>query len=58
MTLNCIWTSFSSSGYLGSVEYSFIAITPRSTLTYSGSTIEGGVWRSDTIVQSFTKDYY
>ena len=36
MTLNCIWTWYSSSGDLWGVEYLFIAITPRSTLTQSG----------------------
>ena len=33
MTLNCIWWFGSSSGALGSVEYIFISITPRPTLT-------------------------
>ena len=38
MTLNCIWWRGTSYGTLGNVEYPFIAITPRSTLTRSGST--------------------
>ena len=38
MTLNCIWWWGSSSADLGSVLYLFIEITPRSTLTWSGST--------------------
>ena len=38
MTLNGIWWWGSSPEALGNVEYSFIAITPRSTLTLSGST--------------------
>ena len=37
MKLNCIWWWGSNSGDLGSVEYPFIAITPRSILTQSGS---------------------
>ena len=35
MTLNCIWLWGLSSGYLESVEYLFIATTPRFTLTRS-----------------------
>ena len=38
MTLSCIWCWGSSSGALGNVKYSFIAITPRYTLNWSGST--------------------
>ena len=38
MTLNCIWWWSSSLGDWGSVEYTFIAITSRSTLTHSSST--------------------
>ena len=38
MILNCIWWWGSSSGALGNVEYLFIAITPKSTLTQRGST--------------------
>ena len=38
MTLSCIWWSNSSSKDLRNVEYSFTAITPRSTLTRSGRT--------------------
>ena len=38
MTLNNIWWWSSSSEHLRSVVYSFIAITPKSTLAQSGST--------------------
>ena len=38
MTLNYIWWLGYSSRDLGSVEYLFIGITPRSTLAQSGST--------------------
>ena len=38
MTQNCIWWWGSSLGALGNMKYLFIAITPRSTLTWSGST--------------------
>ena len=38
MTLNCICWWGSGPGALGNMEYSFIAITPRTTLTWSGST--------------------
>ena len=38
MTLKSIWWWGSSSGDLRSVEYLFIDIIPRSTLTQSGST--------------------
>ena len=37
MELNCIWWWDSSSEDLESVEYPFIAITPRSTLTQGSS---------------------
>ena len=37
LILNCIWLLGSSSGDLKSVKYSFIAITPRSTLTKRSS---------------------
>ena len=43
MTLNCIWWSGTRFRDLGSVEYPFIAITPRSTLTRSGSTCSGPI---------------
>ena len=36
--LNCIWWWGSSSVDLGSVEYLLITITPKSTLSWSGST--------------------
>ena len=38
ITLKCIWWWGFSSGDLGSVEYPFIAITPRSTQILNGST--------------------
>ena len=38
MTLNCIWWWGSNSGALESLEYYFILITPRFTLTWNGST--------------------
>ena len=37
MTVNCIWWWGSSSGALRSVKFSFITITPGSTLNRSGS---------------------
>ena len=37
ITLNCIWWCGSSSGNLESVDSSFIVITPRFTLSWSGS---------------------
>ena len=37
---------------LGNVEYPFIAITPRSTLTWSGSTWSGPIYRSNRTKQS------
>ena len=47
MTLNCIWYWGSYSGALGNVEYHFIAITPRSTLTRSGRTRSGLIYASN-----------
>ena len=38
MLLNGIWMWGSSSEYLGSVKHPYIAITPKTTLTWSGST--------------------
>ena len=38
MTLNCIWWWSHSSEALKIVEYLLIAITPRSTVVWSGST--------------------
>ena len=38
MTLNCIWWWVFCSGGMGSVKYSFFAITPRFNLTWSDST--------------------
>ena len=42
MTLNCIWWWGSTSEVLESVEYSFISITPMSTLTQSGRVLSMG----------------
>ena len=44
---------YSSSGNLGIMEYPFIAITPKSTQTRSGSTIQGLIYGSIRTVQSF-----
>ena len=52
MTLNCIWWRSSSSEDLGSVEYSFIAITPRSTLIWSGTNYKGPIDRSNRFFQT------
>ena len=38
MALNCIWWWGFSPGVLGNKEYPFTTITPRSLLTWSGST--------------------
>ena len=40
------------------IEYPFITITPRSTLTMSGSTYSDPVYESIRTIRSFTKDYY
>ena len=53
MSLKLIWWWDSAPGDLGNVEYSFIVINPRSTLTLLGSHL----WIK-LAVQSFTKDYY
>ena len=47
MTLNCILCWGSSSRALENVKYTNIAITPRSTLTQSGSTSSGLIYRSN-----------
>ena len=47
MALNCIWLSGSSFGDLECVKYLFIVITPRSTLTFSGSTCKGPIYGSN-----------
>ena len=47
MTLNCIWWWGSSFEDLERVKYRFIAITPRSTLIYSGSTCLGPIYDSN-----------
>ena len=44
MTLNSVWWRFSSNRALENVEYPFIAITPRSTLTQSGGTCLGLIY--------------
>ena len=50
MTVNYIWLDGSSSRDLGSKEYPFISITPRSTLTQSGSTSFGPIGQLDLFV--------
>ena len=47
MPLNYIWWWGSISGDLWSVEYPFIAITPRSTLTWIVNTCEGSIYESN-----------
>ena len=44
------WWGFSNTGALGNVEYLFIAIAPRSTLAWSGSTWYGPIHGSDRTV--------
>ena len=44
MTQNFIWWWSSTSRNLGSVAYSLVAITPRSTLTQSGGIRSGRIW--------------
>ena len=57
MTLNRIWWWGSSLEALGNVEYPFITITPRSTLTQSGSTCKGLIYGSNkTSVLGMTLD--
>ena len=41
------WWGSSNAGALGNAEYSFIAITPRSTLAQSGSTWFGPIYGLD-----------
>ena len=45
--LNCIQLLSSISGDLDSIEYPFIAITPRSTLALSDSTCDDTIYGSD-----------
>ena len=53
MTLNCIWWWASYPEALENVEYPFISITPRPTLTQSGNTCLGPIYGSNrTSVQS------
>ena len=47
MTLNCIWWWDSSSEDLVSMEFAFITIIPRSTLTQSGSISLGPIYGSN-----------
>ena len=47
MIPKCIWWWGSISGDLRSVEYPFFAITPRSTLTWSGSTYKFPIYGSN-----------
>ena len=44
MTLICIWSWGSSSGDLGSVEYSIILITPRPTVNWSCRTCLSNIY--------------
>ena len=44
MTLYCIWCQGSSFEEKGRVEYPFIAITPRFTLTPSDRLLETNLW--------------
>ena len=44
--------------YLGNKEYTFITITPRSTMTRSAKTCLGSIYGSNRTVQSFTREHY
>ena len=55
MTLNKIWWWDTCSGDQGSIEYSFIAITPSSTLTRSSNTFRV---RSVVQINRFKNYYY
>ena len=48
MTLNFIWWWSFSSGFLLGIQYVFIAITPRSTPTHSGSICKGPIYGINT----------
>ena len=50
MTLNCIWWWESCPGVLGNVEYSFIAITHRSSLARTGNTYWSPVYQLNRII--------
>ena len=57
LTLNCIQWWGSSSRTQRSDEYFFIAITPKSTLIWSGSTCESSIYRSNkSICKLFVSD--
>ena len=47
MTLKIQWWGSSYTGDLENEEYFFIAITPSSTLTWSGSTWKGPIYESN-----------
>ena len=47
MTQHCIWWWGFSSGALGIVDYPFIVICVKSTLTWSGSTCYGPIYKSN-----------
>ena len=53
MTLDC-WRWVLSPLNLGKLEYSFIAINPRSTLTQSGNTYLGPIYGSNRNIQSLS----
>ena len=57
MTLNHLMVRLQSWS-LGNMEYPFINITPKSTLTWGGSTCNGSLYYSNKTFQLFTKDYY
>ena len=58
MTLNCIQWKGCSSGGLKSVEYTFMVITSKSSLSHSGCTRLGHIYWLNRNVWSFIKDYY
>ena len=58
MTLNSIWWCGSCPGALRKVEYPFVTINPRFTLTSNGYTCYGPIYGPNRTVQSFTKDYH
>ena len=49
-----IWCWYASPGAWKNVKYHFIATTPRSTLTWSGSTYQGPIYGSKWTIWSFT----
>ena len=51
MTLDCIWWWDSCSWALENVKYTFIAVNPRSTRTWSGNTCEDPIYGSNRSVK-------